>query len=157
MSSSQCESVPVGSEEVTEVVDFWLVNTGGASAAAFSSSSSSPGDSLEESRVIKDNSLKVSTFFNKVKILAICDSSEKNQTVCIPVEECLYLWWVVDSWAGERRRQITSKQMSLHKVCQIWWQTHTQNNQDIKTHLLYHFIGKGHQVLLIIQKNVKLS
>lgn len=48
-SSSQCESVPVGSEDVTEAVDFWMVKTGGASAAACSSSSStSPGDSLGE-------------------------------------------------------------------------------------------------------------
>ena len=39
LSSSQCESVPVGSEDVTEATDFWLVNTGRTSAGADSSSS----------------------------------------------------------------------------------------------------------------------
>lgn len=48
-SSSQWESVPVGSEDVTEAVDFWVVNTREAAAAGFSSSSSSPNDSLGES------------------------------------------------------------------------------------------------------------
>lgn len=50
-SASQWESVPVGSEEVTEAVDFWLVNAGGASAAACSSSSStSAGGTLREKK-----------------------------------------------------------------------------------------------------------
>ena len=68
MSSSQWESVPVGSEEVTEAVDFWLVNTGGTSAATCSSSSSSIRESLEESRVTLTFS-PVSSFFNKEKSL----------------------------------------------------------------------------------------
>lgn len=41
--------MPVGSEDVTETVDFWLLNTGGASAAACSSSSAT--NSLRKSRV----------------------------------------------------------------------------------------------------------
>lgn len=45
---SQWESVPAGSEEVTEMVDFWLVSAGRASADACSSTSTSPGDTLRE-------------------------------------------------------------------------------------------------------------
>lgn len=46
---SQWESVPAGSEEVTEMVDFWLVSAGGASADAGSTSTSaSLGDTLRE-------------------------------------------------------------------------------------------------------------
>lgn len=46
-SSSQWESVPVGSEDVTEAADFWLV-TGEPSRAACSSSSTSASSSLRE-------------------------------------------------------------------------------------------------------------
>lgn len=45
---SQWESVPAGLEEVTEMVDFWLVSTGGASAGTCSSTSTSPGETLRE-------------------------------------------------------------------------------------------------------------
>lgn len=57
--------MPVGSEEVTEMVDFWLVKIGGTSTAAGLSASSSPSDSLRErSKTFLIPSLRVTETFD---------------------------------------------------------------------------------------------
>ncbi len=77
--------MPVGSEDVTEAAVFWLVNSGGASAAACSSSAS-PGDSLGKRgkifQHVKNKKIDIYTTEGKHRVTQQHQTSVFKVTLC---------------------------------------------------------------------------